>query len=108
MKSHDKKKSVHIIHNLVSNVKLNRSPSVALKKMLSMHFPCCFSRFGFPSASFNHSRLAAAVVVIVADALALANLYAGLSVVGGCGSHALLDLAGHGEESLLDVAGILG
>jgi hypothetical protein len=23
--------------------------------------------------------------------------------IGGCGAHALLDLAGHGEESLLDV-----
>jgi hypothetical protein len=27
--------------------------------------------------------------------------------VGGCGSHALLDLAGHGQERLLDVGGAL-
>jgi hypothetical protein len=27
--------------------------------------------------------------------------------VGGCGSHALLDLAGHGKESLLNVCGAL-
>lgn len=59
-------------------------------------------------AFIKHIRLAAAVVRVVADALALADLYAGLGVVGGCGAHALLDLAGHGEESLLDVAGVLG
>jgi len=40
-------------------------------------------------------------------ALALADLHGGLVVDGGV-THALLDLAGHGEESLLDVAGVLG
>ena len=40
-------------------------------------------------------------------ALALADLHGGLVVDGGV-AHALLDLAGHGEESLLDVAGVLG
>lgn len=58
----------------------------------------------------NHAscdRLAAAVVVVVADALALADLHARLGVVSRCGTHALLDLAGHSQESLLDVAGVL-
>lgn len=58
----------------------------------------------------NHascSRLAAAIVVVVADALALADLHARLGVVSRCGAHALLDLAGHGQEGLLDVAGVL-
>lgn len=40
--------------------------------------------------------------------MALANLHTGLGVVGGCGTHALLDLAGHGQERLLDVASVLG
>lgn len=40
--------------------------------------------------------------------MALSDLDGWLGVVGGCGSHALLDLAGHGQESLLDVAGVLG
>ena len=39
--------------------------------------------------------------------LALADLHGGLVVDGGV-AHALLDLAGHGEEGLLDVAGVLG
>ena len=55
----------------------------------------------------SSSSLAAAVIVVVADALALANLHAGLGVVSRRGTHALLDLAGHGQESLLDVAGVL-
>lgn len=53
-------------------------------------------------------HLAAAVVGGRSNALALADLHAGLGVVGCCGAHALLDLAGHGQESLLDVAGVLG
>ena len=53
-------------------------------------------------------HLAAAVVVGVADALALADLHAGFGVVRRRGAHALLDLAGHGQEGLLDVAGVLG
>lgn len=53
------------------------------------------------------SSLAAAIVVVLANTLALADLDTRLSVVGCCSAHALLDLAGHGQESLLDVAGIL-
>ncbi len=53
-------------------------------------------------------HLAAAVVGVGANALALADLDSRFRVVGGCGAHALLDLAGHGQESLLDVAGVLG
>jgi hypothetical protein len=53
-------------------------------------------------------HLAAAVVGRRADTLALTDLHAGLGVVG-CGStHALLDLSGHGQESLLYIAGVLG
>jgi hypothetical protein len=40
--------------------------------------------------------------------LALADLHTRLRVVGGGSTHAFLDLAGHGQESLLDVAGVLG
>lgn len=35
-------------------------------------------------------------------------MHAPLLVVGGGGAHALLDLAGHGQEGLLDVARVLG
>lgn len=59
----------------------------------------------------NHQRgihLAAAAARVVADTLALANVHAGFRVVGSRGAHALLDLASHGQESLLNVAGILG
>jgi hypothetical protein len=53
-------------------------------------------------------HLAAAVVRRRANTLALTDLHARLGVVG-CGSaHTLLDLTGHGQESLLDVAGVLG
>lgn len=40
--------------------------------------------------------------------MAWADLDVWLGVVRGGGSHALLDLAGHGEEGLLNVAGVLG
>ena len=40
--------------------------------------------------------------------MAGANLDVGLCVGGRCGAHPLLDLAGHGQEGLLNVAGILG
>ena len=40
--------------------------------------------------------------------MARADLHVRLGVVRCCAAHALLDLAGHGEESLLDVAGVLG
>jgi hypothetical protein len=36
------------------------------------------------------------------------DLDVGLSVVGGSGAHPLLDLARHCQESLLNIAGILG
>ena len=38
----------------------------------------------------------------------MADLDTGLGVVCRRGAHALLDLAGHGQEGLFDVAGILG
>jgi hypothetical protein len=37
-----------------------------------------------------------------------ANLNAGLGVGRGLRTHALLDLAGHRKEGLLDVGGVLG
>lgn len=40
--------------------------------------------------------------------MTLADLHGRLSVVGGGGAHALLDLPGHSQESLLDIACILG
>jgi hypothetical protein len=51
--------------------------------------------------------LAAATSTTGLYALSLADLHGGLVVDGGV-AHALLDLACHGKESLLDVAGILG
>ena len=39
--------------------------------------------------------------------LTLSDLHSGLVVDGGV-AHALLDLACHGQEGLLDVAGVLG
>jgi hypothetical protein len=55
----------------------------------------------------NRFDLTAAAGAAGLYALALADLHGGLVVDGGV-THALLDLAGHGEESLLDVAGVLG
>src|SRR5690242_15823471 len=52
------------------------------------------------------TRLAAAATGAALDALALPDGDCGLGV-GGCGTHALLDLAGHGQEGLLDVGGAL-
>lgn len=52
--------------------------------------------------------LAAAVAGAGRYAVAGADLDVWLGVVGGGGPHALLDLPGHGQESLLDVAGVLG
>ena len=54
------------------------------------------------------NRLAAAVAGSGRYAVTRANLDVWLSVVGSGGSHALLDLPGHGKEGLLDVAGVLG
>lgn len=39
--------------------------------------------------------------------MARADLHVRLEVIRCCGAHPLLDLAGHGEEGLFDVAGIL-
>jgi hypothetical protein len=55
----------------------------------------------------NRFDLTAAAGAAGLHALALADLHGGLVVDGGV-AHALLDLAGHGEEGLLDVAGVLG
>ena len=52
-------------------------------------------------------HLAAPAATAGLHALALADLDCGLVVDGGV-AHALLDLAGHGEEGLLDVARVLG
>lgn len=54
------------------------------------------------------SALAAAGVAGGRDAVTGPDLDVGFRVVGCCGSHPLLDLAGHGQEGLLDVAGVLG
>lgn len=43
-----------------------------------------------------------------AHTLAGADLNAGFRVARRRSAHALLDLAGHGEEGLFDVAGVLG
>jgi hypothetical protein len=50
--------------------------------------------------------LAATATGSVLHTLALTDGDCGLGV-GGCGTHALLDLTGHGKESLLDVGGAL-
>lgn len=39
--------------------------------------------------------------------LSLSDLYRWL-IIRSCGTHSLLDLAGHGQEGLFDVAGVLG
>ena len=54
------------------------------------------------------NSLAAAVAGGGTDALSLADLDTGFRVVGGRGAHTLLNLASHGQESLLDIAGVLG
>jgi hypothetical protein len=54
----------------------------------------------------SSSSLAATTTGSVLHTLALADGDCGLGV-GGCGAHALLDLAGHGKESLLDVGSAL-
>jgi hypothetical protein len=55
----------------------------------------------------DKNHLAAAVLVARADTLTLADLHAGLSVVRRRSAHTLLNLASHGKERLLDVAGVL-
>lgn len=51
--------------------------------------------------------LTAAASATLVDALALANVHGGLVVDSGV-AHAFLDLAGHGQESLLDIGCVLG
>lgn len=52
-------------------------------------------------------HLAAAAGAAGLHTLALANLDSRFVVDGGV-AHAFLDLASHGEESLLNIAGVLG
>lgn len=53
--------------------------------------------------------LAAAARLVVGDAMARRDVDARFRVVGAhAAAHTLLDLAGHGQEGLLDVAGVLG
>jgi hypothetical protein len=52
------------------------------------------------------NSLAAATTRSALHALSLSDWNCWLGV-GGCGSHALLDLAGHGQESLLYIGGTL-
>ena len=52
--------------------------------------------------------LAAAATRGVGDAVARADLNTRLGVGSGLRAHALLDLSRHGQESLLDVGGVLG
>lgn len=58
-----------------------------------------------PSSSSSH--LAATASGTRLHSLSLADLHGGFVVNGGC-AHALLDLPGHGQESLLDVGCVLG
>lgn len=51
--------------------------------------------------------LTAVRTTVLLNTLSSANLNSGLVVCGGC-THSLLDLTCHGQESLLDIAGILG
>lgn len=53
-------------------------------------------------------RLAAAVAGSRRYTVTWADLDVWLGVVRGGGAHALLDLPGHGEEGLFDIAGVLG
>lgn len=74
------------------------APSIILHSSPSNHRSLWFLQ--------SSHRLAAAGVGRRANALSLADLHGGFRVGGGS-AHALLDLAGHGQESLFDVAGVL-
>lgn len=54
-----------------------------------------------------NGRLTAAVALVRSHTLAWADLYRWLRVVCCCGAHPLLDLPGHGQESLLNVVCVL-
>lgn len=56
----------------------------------------------------ENSSLAAAAVWRVGDIVTGANLHTGLGVRRRLRALALLDLSGHGQESLLNVGGVLG
>lgn len=56
----------------------------------------------------NEKHLTASAAGGGSDTLAGADLDGRFRVAGGGGTHALLDLTGHGQESLLDIAGVLG
>lgn len=59
----------------------------------------------------GETLLTAPALALLLDILALADLesaLAALLVVDRAGSHAVLDLLGHGQESLLDIRGRLG
>jgi hypothetical protein len=83
------------------------SPSDRVPSILSV-VPAVLRHPASPRKRRDLTHLTAAVVGRRANALALTDLHAGLGVVGCCGAHTLLDLAGHGQESLLDIAGVLG
>jgi len=58
---------------------------------------------------YSSSSLAAAARLVVGDAVAGSDVDARFRVVGGdAAAHSLLDLTSHCQESLLDVAGVLG
>jgi hypothetical protein len=52
--------------------------------------------------------LAAAAVLLLADARAGSYMDARLGVGRRCSAHVFLDLAGHGQKGLFDIAGVLG
>lgn len=63
----------------------------------------------FPSHSQTpHADLAAPALLVVGYTVSWADLHIWLGVVGRRAAHAFLDLTSHGQESLLDIAGILG
>lgn len=82
----EKEEEVHVKKNAVP---ASHEQSIQLRKMM------------------NWINLTAATGAARLHTLTLADLHSGLVVDGGV-THALLDLAGHGKESLLDVAGVLG
>lgn len=71
--------------------------------------PAAMKRTPLPSkpASTSTGHLAAATGSAGLHALTLPDLH-GWLVVDGRVAHALLDLTSHGQEGLLDVAGVLG
>ena len=56
----------------------------------------------------NEKHLTASAARGGSDTLAGTDLDGRFRVAGGGSTHALLDLTGHGQESLLDIASVLG